>query len=113
VNYASSINELDGFNDPTCRAEPERVCDEVFLRLDVVFEGAVDRLFEVYMPHAWTCGNAWRDVVIISKEGVEVGLVAYSLDVVCFLISRTFPDTGFADSMDERKKANGDKILIT
>jgi hypothetical protein len=24
----------------------------------------------------------------------------------------TFPDTGFADSMDERKKANGDKIFI-
>jgi hypothetical protein len=82
-----------------------------FLRLDVVFEGAIDCPFEVYMPHAWACGNAWRGVVIIFKESVDVGLVAYSLDVV-FLISRTFPDTGFADSMDEKKKANGDEILI-
>jgi hypothetical protein len=106
------MNELDGFNDPTCYAELERVRDKVFLRLDVVFEGAIDCPFEVYMPHAWTCGNAWRDVVIISKESVDVGLVAYSLDVVCFPISRTFFDTGFADSMDERKRANGDEILI-
>ena len=106
------MNELDGFNGPTCRAEPERVCDKVILRLDIVFEGAIDCLFEVYMPHAWACGNVWRDVVIIFKESVDVDPVAYSLDVVCFLISRTFPDTGFADSMDERKKANGDEILI-
>jgi hypothetical protein len=83
-----------------------------FLRLDVVFEGAVDCSFEVYMPHAWACGNAWRGVVIIFKESVDVGFVAYCLDVVCFLIWRTFPDTGFADSMDEKKKANDDEILI-